>query len=79
MGVCVQAQDRVPKARCLHEGKHLRSLLLSVSYLSKIPPSAELSLIPASANYFSFPSFEDFQEYHQDQERREGRQESGVP
>jgi len=49
-------------------------------------PESEMSarresfeVLAAQSNYFSFPSFEDFQEYHQDQERREGRQESGVP
>lgn len=49
-------------------------------------PESEMSarresfeVLAAQSNYFSFPSFEDFQEYHEDQGRRESRQENGVP
>jgi len=35
--------------------------------------------IHQSGNYFSFPSFEDFQEYREDEETLDGRQEKGIP
>jgi hypothetical protein len=35
----------------------------------------------SGGNYYSFPSFEDFQEYQvsEEERRREGRGENGVP
>lgn len=32
-----------------------------------------------AGNYFSFPSFEDFLEFEESEERIDGRQENGVP
>ena len=32
-----------------------------------------------AGNYFSFPSFEDFLEFEESEERIDGRQEKGVP
>jgi hypothetical protein len=38
-------------------------------------------LMCSGGNYYSFPSFEDFQEYQvsEEERRREGRGENGVP
>jgi hypothetical protein len=35
--------------------------------------------IMIAGNYFSFPSFEDFQDFLENEERIDGRPEKGVP
>lgn len=38
-----------------------------------------LLTVSAAGNYFSFPSFEDFLEYEEEEARIDGRQQKGIP
>jgi len=45
-----------------------------------LAPLGKMLLMSSIAgNYFSFPSFEDFLEFEESEERIDGRQEKGVP
>jgi len=54
------------------------SSLLRSSSIQRNPENAAADTRKDSAVYFSFPSFEDFQDYREAGERRDGRLEKGV-